>query len=202
VIELKNAKRVTELTERTRIAQDIHDHVGHEISGALIALQTAVILYEKGDMRTGELLTQTVSRLESASANLRETVYNLKPVKESGIEMLQELCDGFEFCKVKFTVSGESDSIKCWDLLNVTLKEALTNISRHSKATQATVKLDVNVKFIRVEVYNDGKCKKEMKYGLGLTGMKERVRAANGMFTVNTDNGFKIICVIPKGVSK
>ena len=57
--EIQSAARLAEIAERSRIAQDIHDHVGHEISGASIALQTAIKLYALGDERTGDLLAQS-----------------------------------------------------------------------------------------------------------------------------------------------
>jgi len=198
-LELRNASRLAEMSERSRIAQDIHDHVGHEITGALIALQTAVKLYESGDERAGELLNQTVARLESASANLRETVHNLKPAKTFGVSALEELCESFKFCEVTFTVSGDLENTRHFELLAANLKEALTNVSRHSNATNVNVKLDGNEKFIRMTISDNGKITHKPRFGMGLTGMKDRVRAVNGTLTINSDNGFKIICVVPKG---
>ncbi|MDR2531865.1 MAG: sensor histidine kinase [Oscillospiraceae bacterium] len=199
-LELRNAARFAEISERSRIAQDIHDHVGHEITGALIALQTAAKLHDNGDKRAGELLNQTIARLESASANLRETVYNLKPIKTAGLPLLEELCDYFKFCGIEFKQSGNMSGIEHWELLAANLKEALTNVSRHSNATIVSVRLDTNADYIRMTIADNGKKAQKLRFGIGLSGMKERTRAANGTLTINTDNGFKIICVLPKGV--
>jgi len=203
ILELQNAARLAELGERARIAQDIHDHVGHEITGALIALQTALKLHESDDRRAGELLKQTVARLESASEKLRDTVHNLKPaqIPKSGVSVLEALCDNFAFCEAEFTVSGDLDGIKAayYELLATNLKEALTNVSRHSDATRVDVRLDCNASFIRMTIFDNGKNLKSPRLGMGLTGMKERVRAENGTLTVSADSGFKIICVLPKG---
>jgi signal transduction histidine kinase len=201
VFELRNAARLAEINERGRIAQDIHDHVGHEITGALIALQTAAELSENGDKRAGELLNQTIKRLESASVNLRETVHNLKPVKTSGVAALEELCNGFKFCEVIFSVSGVSDDCKYLTLLEVVLKEALTNASRHSGATLVNVRLDGNERFLRLIIFDNGKTTKKYKSGMGLTGMKDRVRAAGGTLSISTEKGFKITCIIPKEIT-
>lgn len=203
VLDSRNAARVAELTERARIAQDIHDHVGHEISGTLIALRTAVMLYEKGDERAGELLKQTAERLEQASENLRETVHNLKPaeVKESSysMETLEELCGSFGFCTAVLVASGDLNNVNVWELLVVNLKEALTNVAKHSSATKVDVKLNGNADYIRMTVTDNGKSvNKNMHYGMGLTGMKERVRRAGGTLSFNTESGFQIINVLPK----
>ncbi|MCL2076900.1 MAG: sensor histidine kinase [Oscillospiraceae bacterium] len=199
-MELRYAARVAEINERSRIAQDIHDHVGHEITGALIALQTAAKLYESGDGRAGELLGQTIKCLESASENLRETVHNLKPAKGTALSYLEEICDSFKFCEARFEVSGDLNNITHFELLAANLKEALTNVSRHSNADSVTVRLDGNADYIRMTVSDNGTKLKTLKSksGMGLSGMKERIRAAGGTLTVIYENGFKIICILPK----
>jgi len=196
--DMKNAARLAQTNERARIAQEIHDHVGHEITGASIALQAAVKLYEKNDARAGELLEQCQKRIESASAHLRETVYNLRPAQIPGPDSLEALCGAFDFCPVRFTAAGDMENVAHWDLLAANLKEALTNVSRHSKAGLVTVKLDGNAAFIRMMVTDDGKSVKPYRPGLGLSGMRERVRAAGGSLTVNAGEGFQIVCVLPK----
>ena len=199
--DMKNAARLAQMNERARIAQEIHDHVGHEITGASIALQAAVKLYEKNDLRAGELLAQCQGRLESASAHLRETVHNLKPAQTPGAETLRALCESFDFCPVRFTAAGDLENVAHWDLLAANLKEALTNVSRHSSAGLVTVKLDGNVAYIRMMVADDGKPGRPFQPGLGLSGMRERVRAAGGTLTINAGEGFSIVCVLPKGES-
>ena len=202
-LDMQNAARLASVTERARIAQDIHDHVGHEISGALIALQTTIKLYEKGDGRTGDLLKQSARRIESASEHLRETVRNLKPARTAGVESLEEVCQSFDFCPVRFTSAGDMDGVAHWELLAANLKETLTNVARHSGATLVTVKLDGNRNYIRMTVMDNGRPPPgrppvPSAPGLGLSGMKERVRAAGGSLTVNAADGFQVVCVLPK----
>ncbi len=197
--EMRNAARYAELSERTRIAQEIHDHVGHEISGALIALQTAMRLYEKGDTRAGELLSQSVWRLETASEHLRETVHNLKPARVTGPDTMLELCDAFTFCPVHFERAGELGGTARWELLEANLKEALTNVSRHSNATEVSVRLDGNERYIRLTVSDNGTVQvRAPQGGIGITGMRERVRSAGGTFSLKTDGGFTLVTILPK----
>jgi len=199
------AEVTAEINERARIAQSLHDHVGHEISGALIALRTAVKLYENGDKRAGELLIQTVARIESASESLRETVHNLKPSQTADVSTLANLCESFEFCEAEFKVNGDASDVDCWELLAANLKEALTNIARHSDATKVSVRVDANADYVRLTVEDNGnnnpKNQDTIKFGLGLTGMKDRVRNAGGTLTASSNSegdGFKTVCVIPK----
>lgn len=197
--EARNAARLAELSERSRIAQDIHDHVGHEISGASIALQTAIRLYQKGDARAGELLIQSAERIEAASEHLREAVHNLKPARVTGVEALEELCVKFSFCPAEFSASGDLTGMPHWDLLAANLKEALTNVSRHSGASKVTVRIDGNKGYVRMTVSDNGSVCDAPKLGLGLTGMRERVRACGGTLTLNTENGLMVVTILPKG---
>ena len=196
--ETQNAARLAEMAERSRIAQEIHDNVGHEISGASIALQTAIKLYEKNDDRAMKLLEQSANRLETASEHLREAVHNLKPSRTVGADTLRELCEDFDFCEVRFESSGDISGIFHWNLLAANLKETLTNVSRHSSATLVTVRLDVNADYVRMRVIDNGKTDKILSMGLGLSGMRERVRAVGGTLTVNTENGFSVVTVLPR----
>jgi signal transduction histidine kinase len=196
-----NAARLAEINERARIAQGIHDHAGHEITGALIALQTALELGAADSERARPLLTQTVTRLESASVTLRETIYNLKPTV-IGSESLESLCDTFTFCEIDFSQSAEPTLHG--ELLAANLKEALSNISRHSTATLVQVRVNENADYIRMTIADNGRRASgreldfPVKLGLGLGGMKERVRRAGGTLTISTDNGFKITQILPK----
>ena len=197
--ETQSAARLAEMAERSRIAQDIHDHVGHEISGASIALQTAIKLYEKNDEHTKELLDQIAKRLEAATIHLREAVHNLKPARTPGIETLEDLCGDFKFCDIQFESVGDFSNVFHWHLLAANLKEILTNVSRHSNATNVTVRLDGNADYIRMRVTDNGEITKAPKMGLGLTGMHDRVRCAGGTLSINSENGFSVVTILPKG---
>ena len=205
--EIQSATRLAEMMERSRIAQDVHDHVGHEISGASIALQTALKLYENDDERAGELFRQSAKRLEDASEHLREAVHNLKPARAPGVETLAELCGAFTFCPVRFSTSGDLGGSIYWELLEANLKEALTNVSRHSDATKVIVEITGNASHIRMRISDNGKAgglnddpalPASRAPGLGLSGMRDRVRAAGGTMSFNEENGFTVISVLPK----
>jgi signal transduction histidine kinase len=174
--------------------------VGHEITGALLALQTAANLYEIGDNRAGNILSQTVARLESALVTLRETVYNLRPTTtaKSNLELL---CNAFNFCEVELitNISDELGHFKHAEILVSNLKEALTNVSKHSNATIVSVRIDENADYVRMTVSDNGQSLAIYRFGMGLSGMKERIRTAGGTLTVNnTESGFKLTCVLPK----
>lgn len=200
--ETARASARAEIAERSRIAQDIHDHVGHELSGALIALRTVERLADAGSRdEAGELLSQAIERVARASEELRETVHNLRPEKVSGADRLGELCARFSFCPVGFACAGDFSRVTSaqWQLFAALLKEALTNISRHSGATRAHVRLNANPRHVRLAIWDNGRMRGEFKLGLGLSGMRDRARIAGGSLAVDASDGFRITCVLPIG---
>jgi signal transduction histidine kinase len=195
----REVARLAETAERNRIAQQLHDNVGHELAGALIALQTYKKLVENGDGRAAEMLENVLRRVEDSSVKLRETVYRLRPETESGAARLQKICDGFTLCPLRYTVAGNPDIVPgtVWILLEPCLKEALTNMMKYSSATQAAVKIDITPFIVRMNVKDNGRGAQVIKTGLGLTGIRERIRAAGGTVSVDGSDGFMITCILP-----
>jgi two-component system sensor histidine kinase UhpB len=90
------------------------------------------------------------------------------------------------------------------------VQEALTNVFRHSGATHVTVTIEPVPKSsgngaqggaARVRVQDNGEgLPSDHKFGLGLTGMRERVMALGGTMTVaSTDDGLTVEAVVPRG---
>lgn len=203
--EMAEAESETEMPERARIAQEIHDNVGHEIAGALLALQTVEWLWDAGsgnDARS--LLGQATERVAEATEHLRETVHNLRPDRVTGVEELREICLRFNFCPVRFTVSGDLTRVTApaWRILTSVLRESLTNVWRHTKATAVTVTVDTNSSNIRLTVRDNGTSPENVDggaygSGLGLSGMEARARAAGGSLVVSAGQGFTVTCILP-----
>jgi len=190
---------LVETTERNRIAQQLHDNVGHELAGALIALQTYKKLEENGDQRAADMLDNVLKRIESSSIKLRETVYKLKPPRVGGALRLQKLCEEFNFCAIKYRFVGEIDRVPAitWVILEPCLKEALTNITKYSRAKEVEVKLDITGYIVRLHIKDDGVGALTINSGLGLFGIRERIRAAGGTVTIDGTDGFMLTCILP-----
>ncbi|WP_404447058.1 histidine kinase [Sutcliffiella horikoshii] len=200
---LANAQgaRLAELSERNRIAQQLHDEVGHEITASVLALQAFEHLWKEGDPAASEMFTLAQQRLSNSAVYLRETVHNLKPVKELGLEGMYDICDKFSLCPVNFHVFGDTSKVPAnlWTILYPTLKEALTNTIRHAKPTQVEISLDISPHILRLSVHNDGVVKDNgvQETGMGLRNLRHRAKAVGGSISTDTTKGFLLICVLP-----
>ncbi|NLY45705.1 MAG: sensor histidine kinase [Tissierella sp.] len=193
--------RMSELSERNRIAQELHDSVGHELTGAVLALQAFEKLWHEEDPLAKDMFLKVQERLSNSALILRETVHNIKPINGAGVDRLKEISDGFTDCPLNFKIYGDTSLIPVylWSILEPCLKEALTNIMRHAKATKVEIELDVNPHLVRLSVYNDGveDISSTMGMGMGLRNIRQRAKAIGGNISSDMTHGFRLVCVLP-----
>lgn len=192
--------RIAELNERNRIAQELHDSVGHELTAALLAMQAFEQLWKEGDSLASDMFVQANERLTNSAAQLRETVHNMKPLEVMGINRLKDICNGYTNFKVEFGIYGDTSSIPAhlWSILEPCLKEALTNVSRHSHATKVVVTMDINPHIVRLSIIDNGIGSNNDGVGIGIRNLRQRAQAVGGNISTDyRDKGFSLICVLP-----
>lgn len=215
--------RIAGLAERARIARDLHDHLGHELTAAGLALQAFDQLWKEGDVQAGELLSQAERRIAEGMAVLRSTVSGIAPPRETGVGGLEEICRGLTDPAPELVVHGNAELIPshAWAVLEPCLKEGLTNAARHGAPGRVSVSLDIGPRIVRLCVHNeaDGAGRAQARaakgngrglparlraeasdaegHGLGLRSLRQRARAVGGSVTTDATNGFRLICVLP-----
>ena len=193
--------RMAEAAERARIARDLHDHAGHEIAAAGLALEAYQGLADAGDPQAAGLLDEARRRVADGMEILRRTVRGLSPESGVGVGSLEEICRRFTACPVAFEVHGDTGAVPvhAWGVLEPCLKEALTNASRHETPGRIDVSLDVGPHIVRLCVHNPVKGPAPGGHGLGLRSLSQRARAVGGSIATDTRDGFRLICVLPLG---
>ena len=192
-------ERMTAVSERARIAREIHDNAGHEIVAAYISLQTAREVLDDANPDALALYDAALERLDNGANRIREAVHNLAPVAALGVEALQETCRCFPVVPVKFNLFGNTGHVQIhvWSVLEACLNETLTNAIRHGKPRNITVSLDTTPHIIRLCIENDGITPKKVRMGNGLRNLRHRVATVGGSLTVDLSEVFRVICVIP-----
>ncbi|MCB8815415.1 sensor histidine kinase [Desulfosporosinus shakirovi] len=195
----KDIAHLTEVSERNRIAREIHDNVGHGIAGILIQLQAAYKLLDRDEKKSQEILERSIENLSDALTLLRNTVHNIKPKETLGVEYLKSVINNFGFCPVELKFYGDFGLLASsqLEILGLILKEALTNAAKHSKATRIDISIDINDKFARLYIKDNGIGSDKLKEGLGISGMKERVLNIGGTISISSTDGFLIVCLLP-----
>ncbi|RJE90272.1 sensor histidine kinase [Paenibacillus sp. 1011MAR3C5] len=193
----QSVSQQAELMERFRMARQLHDHLGHDLTGAALALQAYEYVQEPEEAQ--KLLQEVKRRLELSTKSLRETVHNATPSALIGVENLEYVARNFYQVEVRFEKSGDLLLVPAyhWGLLEACLKEALTNVARHSDATGVEVKVQVAGSIVRLLVQDNGTLQKKEQTGSGLRSLQMRARSLGGSLSISANNGFLLVCVLP-----
>lgn len=191
--------RMAELSERGRIAREIHDNAGHEIIAAYMSFQVVESLLGNHTEQGKEMFRESMKRLESGIDKIRESVYDLTPITKFGLDYFKEICDEFKFTPIQMQVYGDTSKVPIylWSILEPCLKEALTNVMRHSEAKKVGVTLDITPYIVRLCVENDGVKAKIKASGVGLRNLRQRAMTVGGNVSTDDLKGFRLICVLP-----
>jgi signal transduction histidine kinase len=200
----KEVAHITEIKERNRISRQIHDNVGHSIAGILMQLQASYKLRGRDDGKSGELLDKSITGLQNSLTILRETVHNIKPQETLGVEYIKNIIDNFNFCTVNFKLTGDFNVIEAnsIEILCTNIKEALTNASKYSNATNVDINIDITDKLTRLYIKDNGKGCTCINEGLGISGMRERIKNVGGSLSISSKDGFLMVAVIPRNTYK
>lgn len=193
----------SQIEERNKIAQAIHDKLGHSISGSIMQLEAAKLLIEKNAEKSKNIIKNTIEVLREGMEDIRGTLKNIKPPSEQlGINKVKLLIEEFKknnYITTTLFYSGNLDyiSFEQWKVIYENINEALTNTMRYSKARNVKVSIEVLNKLIKTEIKDDGKgCAKVLK-GLGLSGMEERTANIDGKIIIDGSEGFSVIVLLP-----
>ncbi len=185
------------LKERNRIARDIHDNVGHMLSRSIL-MTGALKTVNKQENLTG-VLEDLSTTLNSAMDNIRASVHDLRDESVNLKEVVNDLVDGFSFCPVTLHYDmgvGVPSTIK-YSFISI-IKEALSNVARHSDATKVDITIREHPYLYQLVIIDNGTKVNTKDHGMGLENMKERVNVLKGTVNFVVDSGFKIFITVPK----
>lgn len=190
--------KIATLKERNRIARDIHDSVGHVLSSALLQIGALIVTTPNPEQKEG--LTTLKTTLDNGMNSIRDSIHHLYQTSIDLKVALQTLVDDFHFCDIDFYFHLDS-SIE--DDLNDTIlaivKEAFTNIVKHSNATHVTLSFQEHPILYQLIISDNGtKQSKTSRHGIGLKNIQERIQSVQGQVLVTQENGFRIFITIPK----
>lgn len=196
---LAQVEQLSIVAERTRISSELHDNAGHEVVAAFITFQTVRKIMAKNPEKALELFDKSMNRLNAGVEKMRDVVHNMSAVTFIGVDRMREICVNYSQISVNFMTSGDMTGVttNIWHVLEALLNESLTNVMKHSKATFIRVELDATKHLVRLFIVNDGVTDVSSSIGVGLRNLRYRVVTVGGNLTVDKDETFRVVCVIP-----
>lgn len=198
---------VTQEKEREKIARDLHDGVGQ----SLVALKINLGLIQNStkDEALKSRADTTINLAQNTIEEIRDVIYNLRPVQlsEGGLaNSVRSLCKKLEELSGIHIGCQIADDLPRWnetEEVNIyrIVQECLTNIIKHSGATEAVICMARQNDVLRISISDNGSGfdRQEIQPGFGLTTMKERADMLNARLTVRSekDKGTQIMLEVP-----
>ena len=199
---IKTLKYTASIEERNRIAARIHDQIGHGISGSIIMLEAALLVIKENP-------DKAAVNVQKAANNLREGVEEIRTALREeradryllGINDVTSMLEEFKVTYNKSTqlrTTGDLNniSIDLWSCIHDNLKECLTNLLKHSNATEFNLTIEVYKKIIKVEYKDNGKSNPYFEKDMGLEAIEERTVNRKGRcFFTKGENGFCVTTI-------
>lgn len=195
----KRMEAVIKGEERNRIARDLHDSLGQSLSVITIKLDLAQKMLAKDPGMVAGELKEIEGLSRSTLKTVREIVSDMR--KRTIAEELIEINLALTAAKIILATEKEETARLLSGMqqteLSSILREAVTNIIRHSKASFCSIAFSQASGWMNIKIRDNGVGPKEIVSGNGIAGMKERVRRMNGAIAVEDDKGTVISVSIP-----
>jgi signal transduction histidine kinase len=196
------------LQERNRIAREIHDSLGHSLTAQSIQLSNAILFLrsnidkaEKFLQEAKELGSDTLQQVRYSVATLRADPLKGKLLKVAIAELVEDLQRRTEIIPNCLIALPDVLSKEITTTVYRIVQEAITNIIKHSEASEVTISLKAIDNYLKVQIEDNGNGfePQENMTGFGIQGMRERTAALGGKFYLNSApaKGCQIIVKIP-----
>lgn len=194
-------------TERNRLAMDAHDTLGYTLTSLICLLDMSLMDFDNNPAKAREELDAAARAAREGRKELRNSIYSLTHTgfdSRKSLNLLESLVSNFSSMgvNVDFTVEGNTDidNNKLWTTIYQICREALTNAVRHGKAQNIAIILKFVSNCVKLYIFDDGQGCGEIKKGLGLSGMEQRVTAMGGTIVYGSGEdggGFNINVQMP-----
>ena len=208
---LDHEKKLKEITqrsiedieeERTRIAYELHDGIGSNLS--LVRIKLFDLSKKYSSYINKEEFENVINLMDTSFNDLKTISYNLKPrvLDEMGLSpSIIELCNSLsKESGINISANITGKIVKLPGSTETSLyrisQEAINNVIKHAKATECSINIEFSSNKIKMIIADDGIGFNKKNYinnsknkSLGLFNMKNRVENLNGIFKVNSQPG-------------
>ncbi len=205
------AEEMTTLKERNRIAMEIHNTVGHQLTTALVQIEAALMVYDQDPGESKRRMQISKEQVQLGLNQLRDAIHTIKADRdyEDFSRAVEDLLN-----QVRVTTPVSVDA-EFQDISDVRLPmkrtffhmilECITNAIRHGHSRSISIRLIRHSGIIVLTCHNDGQLPKDFHYGFGLKKIEEQIAELGGTFSarINPDGWFgfeaRVPVVSPKG---
>ena len=197
-------EKMGQTKERNRLAMEIHDSVGHSLTGISVGVDTCLAIMDKNPAAAKTQLQVISGVAKDGIADIRRSVSTLRsdsgtqtPLDQNIKNMIEKTkrATGIEIqfiCYVHLCF-GEDEENAIFRII----QESVTNAIRHGKATKIVIVISSQNDNLEIVVSDNGCGCKNLIDGFGITHMKERIALLHGSIGFISHNGFTVEALLP-----
>ncbi len=195
------SERAAETRERNRLAREIHDTMGHTLTGISAGLDACITLADHSPELVREQLRLLADISRRGLRDVRRSVHALGPDAFEDLpppEAIRKLVEDTAAASgVRISLDSALDRAPLQrdeaDTVYRIIQESMTNAIKHGHASQITVRIRVEGRWLVVIVSDNGSGCPEFSKGFGLRHMEERVALLGGKLQVKSFHGFTVV---------
>ena len=192
------------LEERAELSQTLHDKLGHNINGSIYQLEAAKVIMDKDPDKARNILQAVIDQLRTGMDEIRAILRKERPEKKQmALLQLYELCEDCNRKGVETEMETEGDLSRIpsdmWEIILDNAFEAVSNSMKYARCDHIDIAIVVMNKMVRCTISDNGVGCSDIVDGMGLSGMRKRVRIVGGTidFESESSNGFKVNVLLP-----
>ena len=183
-----NMERMTEMRERNRLAREIHDTLGHTLTGIIMGADAGLALFDVAPEESKKRIQVVAQSARDGLTDVRRSIKALRPdaLEHSTLtQALEGLVENFRLTtSAQIAYSQEAEALKLdsdeEDALYRVVQEGLTNAVRHGRADRIEVRITRNEDVVAVIIRDNGTGCAKPQEGFGLRHMRERLEMLGG----------------------
>lgn len=199
------SEKMAQTRERNRLAREIHDTLGHTLTGIAAGLDACIATVEVSPEMTKKQLETLSGVTRDGIQEVRRSVSELRPdalerfsLDYAITKMVTDMnamsgAKVYFNCQVKHLKFDEDEE----NVIYRVIQEGITNAIRHGKADKIWITMTKEDLDILLTIKDNGIGSKEIKSGFGTKHMKERIGMLGGTVSFNGNNGFTVNARIP-----
>ena len=199
---------LTEIKERNRLAREIHDTLGHALTGIVAGLDACMVTVDYAPEVTKKQLAKIKAAAQRGITDVRRSMHMLRPDDLEKLvfrDALRKLVEDFSDAsgvevELQFDSFPENLRQDQTDVLYRIVQESLTNASRHGHASRVKIFMAGAGEMLNIIISDNGVGCPEIKKGFGLHHMAERVELLGGTLAYWGEKGFVLEVNLPRNM--
>ena len=201
----KESVRNAETQERNRLAREIHDTLGHSLTGIITGLDACITLMDAAPEAVKEQLKVIADVARNGMTDVRRSVKALRPdalekmeLEKALVQMMEETkkASNIEIdycCTAELSHYNKDEE----EIIYRIVQESITNAIRHGKASKILIAISMEYNIMYIWIKDNGVGCPKIEKGFGLHHMEERLEMLHGSLNCYGDNGFVLEASIP-----